>query len=60
MGERIDTLAGKYYEDPTLGWVIMSANPQYENEFDIPFGVDLRIPFPLQRIFDAWLINSEI
>jgi len=60
IGERIDNLAQKYYSDVTLGWVIMAGNPEYENEFDIPFGVTLRIPYPLQRVFDMWLLSSEI
>jgi hypothetical protein len=60
MGERIDNLAYKYYKDPLLSWVIMCANPQYDNEFEIPYGVTIRIPYPLQRVFDAWLINDEV
>ena len=31
MGERIDNLASKYYNDPTLSWVIMYANPDWDN-----------------------------
>ena len=34
MGERIDNLAEKYYNDATEGWIIMCANPEYDNEFD--------------------------
>ena len=60
LGERLDNLAKKYYEDPTLAWVIMCGNPEFENEFDIPFGITLRIPFPLQRVFDSWMINNEL
>jgi len=60
LGERIDNLAYKFYKDQTLGWVIMSANPQFENEWEIPFGTVVRVPYPLQRIFDSWLISNEI
>lgn len=60
MGERLDNLAYKFYKDATLGWVILCANPNYENEFDIPFGATIRIPYPVQRVFDAWLINQNI
>lgn len=60
MGERIDNLAYKYYQDTTLGWVIMSANPDWDNEFEIPFNTYVRIPFPLQRVFDSWLVETEI
>lgn len=60
IGERLDNLAFKYYDDPTLGWVIMCANPDFDNEFDIPFGTNLRIPYPLQRVFDSWLLSSDL
>jgi len=60
MGERIDNLAQKYYNDPLMGWVIMCANPEWENEFEIPFGSKIRIPYPLQRVFDSWKINNEL
>jgi len=60
MGERIDNLAEKYYKDVTLGFVIMCANPEYDNEFEIPFNTFVRIPWPLQRVFDAWLIEDQI
>jgi nucleoid-associated protein YgaU len=60
MGERIDNLAQKYYKDPTLAWVIACANPEYDNEFEIPIGATVRIPYPLQRVWDGWLISNEI
>ena len=60
MGERIDNLAEKYYNDPTLGWIIMCGNPIYDNELDIPFGVSVRVPFPLSRVLNSWQINNEI
>lgn len=60
MGQRIDNLAYKYYSDATLGWIIMCANPQYDNELEIPFGVNIRIPFPLNRVLRAWQINNDI
>lgn len=60
MGERIDNIAYKYYKDVTLSWVIMCANPDWDNEFEIPFNTYIRVPFPLQRVFDAWLIDNEI
>ena len=60
MGERIDNLAGKYYNDSKLGWIIMYANTEYDNEFEVPAGVNVRIPFPLQRVMDSWMIDGEI
>jgi len=60
MGERIDQIANKYYNDPTLSWVIMCANPQYDNEFEIKIGDDIRIAYPLQRVFDSWMLSNEL
>lgn len=60
MGERIDNLAQKYYQDPTAGWIIMCANPNFDNELEIPIGTQVRIPFPLQRVFDDWMSSDEI
>jgi hypothetical protein len=58
--ERLDHLAYKYYNDSMLSWIIMCANPEFDNEFEIPAGTELRIPFPLQRVLDAWNIDNEL
>lgn len=60
MGEHLSNLAQKFYNDPNLSWVIMSANRDYENEFEIPFGTDIRIPLPLTRIYSAWQITGDL
>lgn len=44
--DRMDVLSQKYYEHPFGGWLIMIANPEYGDEFDIPDGTLIRIPFP--------------
>lgn len=44
-GDRYDILALQYYSDPSLWWIIASANPQYiDGGCGIPEGVQLRIP----------------
>lgn len=60
MGERLDNIAQKYYKDPTLSWIIMCANTSWDQEFEIPIGTEIRIPFPLQRVFDSWMVSNEI
>lgn len=60
MGERIDNIANKYYSDPLMGWVIMCANPEWDNEFDIKPGDKIRIPYPLQRVFDQWKVENDL
>ena len=44
-GDRFDILAEKYYDDPSLWWVIAIANPQF-NQGSIypPLGIQIRIP----------------
>ena len=44
LGETLDGLANKYYNDPQLWWVILEANSQYRSELDIPYGTNLTIP----------------
>lgn len=58
--ETIDQLATKYYNDPNLEWVIMCANPDYFLSFAIPAGTVLRIPFPLERVFQQWGISDQV
>lgn len=44
-GDRYDRLALQYYSDPSLWWIIASANPQYiDGGCNIPEGVQIRIP----------------
>lgn len=48
---RMDILSNEYYGNPNYGWVILQANPEYGSmEFEIPDGVTLRIPFPLETV----------
>lgn len=45
---RLDKVSQQFYETPFFGWLILLANPQFgPNEFIIPDGTILTIPFPL-------------
>ena len=45
---RMDKVSQQYYGSPLFGWLILQANPQYTgDEFSIPDGAVLTIPFPL-------------
>lgn len=45
---RLDKVSQQFYGTPYFGWLIMAANPQYSgNEYAIPDGAVLTIPFPL-------------
>jgi len=58
--DTLDGYAQKYYEDPTLSWVIMCANPNYFNEFEIKAGDKVRIPMPIERVWRVWGEHQEI
>lgn len=52
---RLDILSYQYYGDANYGWLIMQANPQYGSmEYEIPDGVDLRIPYPLSEAIGGY------
>jgi len=46
---RFDKLCKKYYGNPLYDFLIICANNIYLNEFDIPDGALIRIPFPLSK-----------
>jgi hypothetical protein len=46
---RLDKIANKYYGNPFYDFLILYANG-YMNEFDIPDGALIRIPFPLAKV----------
>lgn len=45
---RLDKLSQKYYGNPFYDFLILYANG-YMNEFDIPDGQLIRVPFPLAK-----------
>lgn len=48
--DRMDRLSDQYFGDPTYGFLIMLANPQYGGlEFNIPDGSIIRIPLPFEQ-----------
>ena len=51
QGDTIDKLAYNYYNSMGLNWIIMCANPTFFQEFEIPYNTELRIPFPLERVW---------
>ena len=56
---RLDNLSYKYYGDSNYGWLILLSNPKYNcMEFDLPDGITLRIPYPLQDALSRY--NNEV
>mgnify|MGYP006342102883 FL=1 len=57
-GKRLDQISSQYYDSPDYAWLILQANPQYGSlEYNIPDGVELRIPYPLNNALNAWLVS---
>ena len=50
----LDTLAYKYYGDPTLYWIIAVANNIGKGRMSVPAGLSLRIPIDINQIVSAF------
>lgn len=64
---RMDNISYDYYGNPNYGWLILMANPNYTMEFQIPDGMEIRIPYPLettlnqyQASLDAYIENYSL
>ena len=61
IGERLDLLANKYYQNPDLWWIIMKANPDKKrrDSFFMPVGIQIRIPINIEIVINEFdKINS--
>ena len=58
VGDRLDRLAYKYYNNAAFGKFILLANPKYISENDIEVDSILRIPMPKQALINS--IRSQI
>lgn len=60
-GDRYDVLAKEFYGDPTLWWIIASANPTTKRDSLIPqLGIQLRIPANKDQIISLYeSLNRE-
>jgi nucleoid-associated protein YgaU len=46
VGDRLDNLAFKYYQDSSYWWVIARANNIGKGDLVVPIGMQIRIPDP--------------
>lgn len=53
-GDYLDTLAYKYYGDPTLYWIIAVANNIGKGRFSVTPGLTLRVPVNVNDIIDQF------
>ena len=52
-GDRLDNLAYQFYNDPTLWWILSTANPDLPNDSLYPtLGYQLRIPSDINQILN--------
>jgi hypothetical protein len=60
LGDRFDILANSFYGDPTLWWIIASANSIPGDSLYPEPGLQLRIPIDVRSILDQYKsINSS-
>jgi hypothetical protein len=52
--DRLDLLAYDFYQDPSLWWVIASANSLSGDSMYPPIGVQLRIPTNIESILNTY------
>lgn len=52
--DSLDTLAYKYYGDPTLYWIIARANNLGKGRMSVPAGLTLRIPVDVNGIVNQF------
>ena len=58
-GDRFDTLAQRYYEDPNLWWIIAKANEMSGGQISPNPEVKLRIPMVIDDILEAVNISNS-
>jgi hypothetical protein len=51
-GDRLDLLANLYYKDPSMWWVIATANNLNDANFFVEVGTQLRIPANVSDILN--------
>ena len=60
FGDRLDTLAHKYYRDVTMWWLIAQANHLGKGSMMIEAGTKIRIPIAVEEIIQEFrLLNKK-
>lgn len=60
FGERLDLLAGKYYGDPSLWWIIAAANPELRKDsIYLEPGIQIRVPTDYIEVIALFKAENE-
>ncbi len=60
-GQRLDLLAYQYYRDQSYWFLIAAANNLGKGKFNVPPGIRLRIPYPMDQLtLNEFLYSNEI
>tara|TARA_B100000131_G_scaffold252941_1_gene246907 strand:+ start:1484 stop:1777 length:294 start_codon:yes stop_codon:yes gene_type:complete len=59
FGDRLDTIANRYYNDSTLWWIIAKANNIGEGKIGLDMEKKLRIPTQIGDIIDLVETNNS-
>ena len=59
FGDRLDTLANRYYDDPTLWWIIAKANEIGSGRIGLDMEKKLRIPTEISDIIELVESNNS-
>ena len=60
LGDRLDLLANNFYGDPSLWWIISSANSLPGDSLYPPIGIQLRIPTDVRSILESYKVINII
>ena len=60
-GDRLDSLAFRFYKDIRLWWVIADANRNIirRDAFNLKVGLQLRIPYNVKYILKSFEVNNK-
>ena len=58
-GDRLDTIANRFYNDPSLWWIVAKANNIGEGRIGLDMEKKLRIPTEIGDIIDLVEINNS-
>jgi phage tail protein X len=53
-GDFLDALAFKYYQDPTLWWILALTNNIGKGKMSVPGGLQLRVPTDINNILNEF------